>query len=170
MRQVRGIVQDGYDLVLTIDETVQHILEKYLDEGVVNNQVANRATGIIMNVKPGKSWPWQFPGIPIPNNPFTISDPTVQAAIDAITDEEKKSKALGDARTAQWRNKAISDTYYPGSECLKMVTLSMALEENSSTKLHVYLYRIIYPVPRGKADSLLETGWSWLTKYCGSNL
>ena len=46
--------QDGYDLVLTIDETVQHILEKYLDEGVVNNQVANRATGIIMNVKTGE--------------------------------------------------------------------------------------------------------------------
>ncbi len=121
--------QDGYDLVLTIDETVQHILEKYLDEGVVNNQVANRATGIIMNVKTGEILAMAVSGDYDPNNPFTISDPTVQAQIDAITDEEKKSKALGDARTAQWRNKAISDTYYPGS-VFKMVTLSMALEEN----------------------------------------
>ena len=94
-----------------------------------NNQVADRATGIIMNVKTGEILAMAVSGDYDPNNPFAISDPTVQAQIDAITDEEKKSKALGDARTAQWRNKAISDTYYPGS-VFKMVTLSMALEEN----------------------------------------
>lgn len=121
--------QNGYNLVLTIDETVQHILEKYLDEGVVNNQVANRATGIIMNVKTGAILAMAVSGDYDPNQPFVISDAAEKARIDAIEDEEQRAKELSAARTRQWRNKAVSDTYYPGS-VFKMITLSMAFEEN----------------------------------------
>lgn len=120
--------QDGYDLVLTIDATVQHILEKYLDEGVEQNKVANRATGIVMNVKTGAVLAMAVSGDFDPNEPFAI-DPAEQQRIDAITDEEQKSKELANARTKQWRNKAVSDTYNPGS-VFKMITLSMAFEEN----------------------------------------
>ncbi len=124
--------QDGYDLVLTIDETVQHILEKYLDEGVAQNKVANRATGIVMNVKTGAVLAMAVSGDFDPNEPFVI-DAEEQKRIDAITDEEEKAKALANARTQQWRNKAVSDTYNPGS-VFKMITLSMAFEENITTE------------------------------------
>ena len=62
-----------------------------------------------------------------PNDPFTLSDPKEQAAVDALQGEER-TKALNEARQKQWRNKCVSDTYYPGS-VFKMVTASMGLEE-----------------------------------------
>lgn len=56
-----------------------------------------------------------------------MSDPKEQAAVDALQGEER-TKALNEARQKQWRNKCVSDTYYPGS-VFKMVTASMGLEE-----------------------------------------
>lgn len=45
---------DGYSLVLTIDETIQHFMEKYLEQGIINNDVQNRAAAIMMNVNTGE--------------------------------------------------------------------------------------------------------------------
>ena len=45
--------EDGYSLVLTIDETIQHFMEKYLEQGIINNDVKNRAAAIMMNVNTG---------------------------------------------------------------------------------------------------------------------
>ena len=124
--------QDGYNLVLTIDEVVQHYLEQALEEGVENNKVENRATGIVMNVKTGEIVAMAVKGDYDPNNPFVIADEEERARIAELPEEEQQ-EATSAALQAQWRNKAVSDTYYPGS-VFKMVTLSMALEENVATE------------------------------------
>ncbi len=124
--------QDGYNLVLTIDEVVQHYLEQALEEGVENNKVENRATGIVMNVKTGEIVAMAVKGDYDPNNPFVIADEEERARIAELPEEEQQ-EATSAALQAQWRNKAVSDTYYPGS-VFKMVTLSMALEENVDTE------------------------------------
>ena len=120
--------EDGYSLKLTLDETIQHILEKYLDEGVANNNVNNRATAICMNVKTGAILGMAVSGDYDPNDPYTITDSSVLAEIKKLP-EKKQQQAMSDALQAQWRNKAVSDTYYPGS-VFKMITLSASLEEN----------------------------------------
>ena len=119
--------QNGHSLVLTIDEVVQHFLEKYLEEGVANSGTRNRACGIVMDVNTGAILGMAVKGDFDPNDPFTLSDPKEQAAVDALQGEER-TKALNEARQKQWRNKCVSDTYYPGS-VFKMVTASMGLEE-----------------------------------------
>lgn len=124
--------QDGYNLVLTIDEVVQHYLEQALEEGVENNKVENRATGIVMNVNTGEIVAMAVKGDYDPNNPFVIADEEERARIAELPEEEQQ-EATSAALQAQWRNKAVSDTYYPGS-VFKMVTLSMALEENVATE------------------------------------
>ncbi len=124
--------QDGYNLVLTIDEVVQHYLEQALEEGVENNKVENRATGIVMNVKTGEIVAMAVKGDYDPNNPFVIADEEERARIAELPEDEQQ-EATSAALQAPWRNKAVSDTYYPGS-VFKMVTLSMALEENVATE------------------------------------
>lgn len=136
--------EDGYGLVLTIDEIVQHFLEKYLEEGVVNNKVNNRATAIAMDVNTGAILGLAVKGDYDPNFPLIIADPVEAARIanmpdgDDETEEGKKiKKAKADAKIAaqqaQWRNKAVSDTYYPGS-VFKMITGSMGMEEGLVTE------------------------------------
>lgn len=121
--------QDGNNLVLTIDEVVQHYVEKYLEEGLANNKVQNRGCAIAMNVKTGAILGMAVKGDFDPNNPFKIADSAQAAAIDKITDSAKKQEALQKAMQEQWRNKCISDTYYPGS-VFKMVTGAAAMDQN----------------------------------------
>ncbi|QAT50146.1 PASTA domain-containing protein [Caproiciproducens sp. NJN-50] len=121
--------QDGHSLVLTIDEVVQHILEKNLQEGLVDNKVQNRGCAIIMNVKTGGIIAMAVKGDFDPNDPFTIADKTQADVIAKMPDGADKTKALKDAQQAQWRNKCVSDTYQPGS-VFKMITGASAMEEN----------------------------------------
>lgn len=121
--------QNGDNLVLTIDEVVQHFLEKNLEEGLEENKVQNRGCAIIMNVKTGAILGLAVKGDFDPNDPFTVQDKTVAAQIAKMPDGEAKKKALGEAQQAQWRNKTVSDTYHPGS-VFKMVTGASAMEEN----------------------------------------
>ncbi len=147
---------DGSSLVLTIDETVQSIVEKYMKQGVKDNQVLERGVCIVMNVNTGEILAMaSVEGFDL-NNPYAISDEQ-KKEIEGInneyliknkytedpstlsTEERDKliSKAKAEAESAalsrNWRNKAISDTYYPGS-VFKMVTLSMALQEGVVNK------------------------------------
>lgn len=120
--------QNGDSLVLTIDEVVQHFLEKNLEEGLEENKVQNRGCAIIMNVKTGAILGMAVKGDFDPNDPFTIKDPTEAAAINKMPQGEARTKALRDAQEAQWRNKCVSDTYHPGS-VFKMVPGASAMEE-----------------------------------------
>lgn len=177
--------QDGYDLVLTIDETAQSIVEKHLQTGLEACGALEGGTAVLMNVKTGAILALSTKGDYDPNDPFTISQEaedaipekvedalkkaqekeqqelnTLQLAIDnAETDEARAEakKALADyeridvtalrdeltdqmwaeAQNKQWRNKAVSDTYYPGS-VFKMVTGSMAMESGVASEDSTY--------------------------------
>ena len=128
--------QDGNNLVLTIDETVQSVLEKYLAEGVDQFNVKNGAVAIMMDVNTGAILGLATTPTYDPNNPFTIYDEDLQAQIDALSGEEQ-DQAFNDAQLKQWRNKAVSDTYYPGS-VFKMCTYAMGLEEGVVTEQTTY--------------------------------
>ena len=120
--------QNGYNLVLEIDEVIQHFLEKNLQEGIENYNVKNRAVAIAMDVNTGAILGMAVKNGFDLNSPFEIKDEAVKASIDALPEEER-SKARSEALEKIWRNKAISDTYMPGS-VFKMVTASMGFEEN----------------------------------------
>ncbi|MBE6805824.1 MAG: PASTA domain-containing protein [Ruminococcaceae bacterium] len=118
----------GNSLVLTIDNYIQYIAEKYLEEGVLANQANGRGACIVMNVNSGEILAMAIKGDFDPNEPFTLSTDD-QAKIEAETDTDKKSELKAKLQNLQWRNKAVSDTYEPGS-VFKVITAAMALEEN----------------------------------------
>ena len=146
--------EDGHSLVLTIDETVQSILEKYLAEGLQTYMVQNGAVAVLMNVDTGAILGMATNPYYDPNDPFTVLDETLLDKVRAdmeedIEDELALAEASGDedaiqeltidedavynqALNLQWRNKAVSDTYYPGS-VYKMCVGAMALEEGVVT-------------------------------------
>lgn len=124
--------QDGNSLVLTLDSTIQKVMERYLQEGLEKNKVQNRACAIVMNVKTGAILGMAVKGDFDPNDPFAVADPVEAAAIEALTGDEK-TEARAAAQAKQWRNKCVSDTYYPGS-VFKIITGSMGLEEGVITE------------------------------------
>ncbi len=118
--------EDGNSIYLTIDETIQSICEKYMKQGLEDNAVKNRGVCIAMDVDTGAVLACVTVGGYDLNNPYKLPEET-QKEIDALP-EDKQEAATGEALSQMWRNKAISDTYYPGS-VFKMVTASMALNE-----------------------------------------
>lgn len=123
--------EDGNSLVLTIDQTIQMYAEKYLEEAVRETGATNRGCILIQDVKTGGMLAMATKGDYDPNNPFVIADETVAAAIEALPEEEQAA-ARTTALQNQWKNKAISETYEPGS-VFKVFTASAALEEGSGT-------------------------------------
>lgn len=121
--------EDGHDLVLTLDETCQSVLEKYMTQNIIDFGVYNRACGILMDVTNGELLGMATVGGFDLNDPYTIADKAKRQKIESITGKKKKEKAYNEALQEQWRNKAISDTYYPGS-VFKIITSAMALQEN----------------------------------------
>lgn len=119
--------QQGTSLVLTIDETIQSLLEKELNKVYVSSE-GNAAYGLVMDVKTGAILAMSNQPDYDLNDPYTILDAEVLARINKITDPAEKNQAVSFARQAQWRNRTISDTYEPGS-VFKVVTLAAGLEE-----------------------------------------
>lgn len=121
--------QDGLSVVLTIDETMQHLLEKHLQTAVIENDVRNKAAGIIMDVKTGEILAMDTQNGYDPNEPRTLTDQNGLAELSGLEGEER-SEFLKNALYAQWRNKTVVDTYEPGST-FKIITTSIALEEKA---------------------------------------
>ena len=119
---------DGNSLELTIDANIQSVLEKYLRQAYVDNNVANRAVGIIMNVKTGAILGMATMNDFDPANYLAIKDAAAKQKIEEIEDPKEKQNAISLAQQQQWRNKAVSDAYEPGS-VFKPITMSAALEE-----------------------------------------
>ncbi len=117
---------DGDNLVLTIDETIQSIAEKYMLQGIEDNAVFNRGVCIIMDVNTGAVRAMASVGGFDLNDPFTL--PKEKEEQIKKLPENKRDDARYEALSNMWRNKAVSDTYYPGS-VFKMCTAAMALEE-----------------------------------------
>ena len=124
--------QQGNSLVLTLDSYVQYVCEKYLDIAVEQEQIKERGAVVAMNVNTGAILGMAVSGVFNPNSPFTLSAED-QATVDAITDEEEKSAKRSELLNRQWRNKAVSDTYEPGS-VFKIFTAAVALEEGLVTQ------------------------------------
>ncbi len=117
----------GSSLVLTIDSYVQHVAEKYLEQAVRDNNVSNRGACIVMNVNTGEVLAMAVKDDFNPNSPFTLSEAD-QQKLEGLEGEERTSK-LSELRNKQWRNKAVSDPYEPGS-VFKVVTGAAAIEEH----------------------------------------
>ncbi len=121
---------NGYNLNTTIDTTVQHYLEEQLEQAVIDSDAQNRACGIVMDVNTGAILAMAT------SSPFDLNDPW---KLDAASEELLKTSGYGeesqeyqdlqrDLLTKMWSNKAITESYIPGST-FKIITSSMALEE-----------------------------------------
>ena len=119
--------EDGCDLVTTIDASIQYYVEKHLRQAVLDYDALNGAGAIAMDVNTGAILAMASLGDYDPNDFLAVS-PEAQAIIDSAATKEEAAALLRDAQARQWRNKALSDTYEPGST-FKIITLSMALEE-----------------------------------------
>ena len=114
---------DGKSLVLSIDMTIQSVVEKYLEEACIDNSCTDGGNIVVMNPKNGDILAMAtYPSYNL-NEPYTINNEELLANWDNM-EQAEKTKNL----QAMWRNKAISDTYEPGS-VFKLITASSALEE-----------------------------------------
>ena len=145
---------NGYDLHLTIDENVQSVVEKYLNQATEEYSVMNRGTVIVMNVNTGAILSMATVDQFDPNDPFTIQNAEVAAVLedetltaaeidllesrlgeDAVADivadgilgEDEYSTLQGYLREAQWKNKSVTELYFPGS-VFKLITAAAALD------------------------------------------
>ena len=123
--------QNGGNLTTTIDSYIQQCLEEQLLATVAECGAQNRACGIVVNVKTGAILAMAtVPGFNL-NDPWTLneyySNFLIEDALVEGSDEYKQAKQ--DYLMDMWRNKAVSDSYIPGST-FKVVSSSMALTEN----------------------------------------
>lgn len=116
----------GDNLVLTVDSSIQHYLENALAYAVAEHSVGERAVGIVMEVDTGRVLAMATLPAYDPNQPRVIFDETARAGVDALSGEEKAA-ARTLAQQKQWRNKAVSDLYEPGS-VFKLITAAAALD------------------------------------------
>ncbi len=135
--------ENGRNLVLTIDQTVQQMLEKHMQEAIAQYDVQNGAFGVVMDVNTGELLAMATLGSYDPNSYAEIYDTRTQAALEQQyqaameaqgTEQEELlaayNTAVAEARLRQWRNRVISDGYEPGST-FKSITLASALEEGA---------------------------------------
>ncbi len=121
--------QDGDSLYLTLDSTLQYILEKNLQQMCKDYNVQKRACGIIMNVNDGSIYAMAtYPSFDL-NNPSVIYDEATNQRLLALPEDEYKEAYVA-AREEQWKNKAITEPYIPGS-VFKIFTASAAIEEKT---------------------------------------
>lgn len=113
---------DGYDLMLTIDETIQHFAEKYAQKALYDNK-AKSVTIIVEKVKTGEILAMTSKPDFDPNKPFELIYKDRFPDFDKLSQAEKNKIVQ-----SMWRNRALTDTYEPGST-FKIVTAAAGLEE-----------------------------------------
>lgn len=134
--------RQGNSVILTLDTTVQACLEKQMETAIARYDVQNGAFGLVMNVKTGEILAMATLGSYDPNNYLEIADPDAAAQVELLrqsylaqpegSEEYEAGKqaytdALSAARLKQWRNRALSDGYEPGST-FKVLTMAAALD------------------------------------------
>ena len=135
--------ENGNSLQLTIDSTIQYYVERGLEDMISRYGATGGATGIVMDVNTGALLAIASSPSYDLNSPWEVYDTMLQeqlAEIEAEEEDEEKEEGdkenevtLGSLQRRQWRNKAVNDTYEPGST-YKILTLAAALEEGKVTK------------------------------------
>ena len=121
--------KNGKDVILTIDMNVQSIVEKYLKEACIDNKCTDGGNIVAMNPKNGDILAMAtYPDYNL-NEPYSAYTEELKGIWDT-TDQAEKTKSL----QAVWRNRAITDTYEPGST-FKTITASASLEEGLVTDI-----------------------------------
>lgn len=123
--------KDGNSIVLSIDSTIQNYLDKALKEAAALRKPANRCLAMMMDVNTG-----EILGLSVQpdfdlNDPYTITDANLLAGLQGKQGDDL-TQATSEARQSMWKNKAVSETYEPGS-VFKVVTASGALEEKTQS-------------------------------------
>ena len=119
--------EDGENIILSIDMTIQSIVEKYLKEACIDNVCTDGGNIIIMNPKTGDILAMAtYPAYDL-NSPYEINSEELKNAWDTMSKNDRTSSLQ-----KMWRNKAIADSYEPGST-FKLITASAALEEGITT-------------------------------------
>lgn len=129
--------QDGQSLILTIDVNLQEIVERYLTAAIKDNNVQNRGCAIIMDVNTGAILAMASKPDFDPNDPYTIYDENYQAQLEAAESDEEYNSLSKTFRETQWKNKCITELYYPGS-VFKLVTASAALDSGVMTENNTF--------------------------------
>ena len=128
---------DGYSIVTTIDTVIQQYIEKELQSAVDQYQPEGGALIMVMDTNTGAILGMaDYPHYDC-NDPYTLTYQYTLDQIEELETEEEKTEARQEAREAQWQNKAITDTYEPGS-VFKVVTASAALEEGTASLASTY--------------------------------
>ena len=128
---------DGYNITLTIEAAIQYFVEKHLAAAIDQYRVLNGAVCIAMNARTGAILAMaSYPNFD-PNDFLRVSDREMER-LNQIEDEEEFLRELSEAQFRQWRNRALTDTYEPGS-VFKIITHAMAIEENIAN-IHTEFY------------------------------
>ncbi len=129
--------EEGNSLTLTVDAVIQQMVEKQLQIAVAETAAAGRACAIVMDVDTAAILAMATETSYDLNDPRTVVDPDTAAHIAGLSGDEKSAAYLT-ALQQQWKNKAVSEFYEPGS-VFKIFTASMALEEGLvSESSHFY--------------------------------
>lgn len=124
--------ENGLNVVLTIDEAIQHFTEKHMENVYNETEAAEGVAGIVMDVKTGEVLAMAtMPNFDL-NNPNELIDPVTLNRLKQYKTDAEYEEAFNTAKNKMWRNKAVVDSYEPGS-CFKIMTMSMALEESVVT-------------------------------------
>ena len=119
--------QDGYSISLTIDSSTQYYVEKHLEQAIIDYDVKNGATCIVMNAKTGEILAEaNYPNYD-PNDFLSIGERELEQ-LSTITNPIEYAESYYAAQLRQWRDRSLSDTYEPGS-VFKIMTLAMGIEE-----------------------------------------
>ena len=148
--------KDGSNLVLSLDVNIQEVVERYLDEAIRANNVENRGAAIVMNVKTGAILAMSSKPDFDPNDPLDYSangeylnelvhaEPELYGIYLKNEDGSYQLDANGNKildpdadysgyfRDIQWKNKAITELYYPGS-VFKVITAAMGVDSGNAT-------------------------------------
>lgn len=128
--------KNGANLVTTIDYKIQSYLEKYLEQAVIESGAKSRACGIVMDPQTGEIYAmatYPYFDLNSPYTPVEYYKSELAAAEQTYgKDSEKYQSAVSNVLLKTWNNKAITETYEPGSTS-KVFTTSMALEEGKAT-------------------------------------